>query len=638
MSLLFWYLVGLACELASLAVLGAAVAGIGLLVRRGFGLTSIDVEDCFTAFWVGFCAIILALLLWHFVLPVNVAILALVLAVGALGLIISRHNLKLVWSDDSWRPHGAWSLAYAAAALYVANQGLGGLTYSDSALYHLQAVAWNKSYALVPGLANLYGPLGFNNASLLYGAMLDVGPWHGLGHRLANGLLLLALLLRIVVAITRFTRNTARSQARELFVITLIPGVLCLSLLGRLSSYATATSTALIVLAVAEQLYGLLVGAARSDLDAAYTIFCITTFSAVAVTLKVSAVVFAAPATLLALAVWWRKRPRADGLLARTLAFTLGAAVLIGGAWMARGVMLSGYPLFPSKLAAFPVDWRAPVEHADAEYALAAHSSMASTTLTEVIAGRDRWGWIPHWFTISLRDPFDYAVPTTIALLAGLFALVRRRRSGSGLGKGGGNGHETVGQPAPVLAPPLLMLIPTIIAIVAWFLLAPEGRYAIGFFWALAGVSVAELWRTRGARSVALRGVVLGTVATALVTLLVVPLLHVRIEASDETAKALIKSAFKLWDSRGWYRQIELPKLERYTTASGLVLNVPTDRCWAAPPDPIPCTPNPSRTLELRHPPDIKSGFRVRGEWAMEYWPFRSRPDFLRAWRESRAR
>jgi len=621
--LLVWYVVGLICVLSSLAVLAAAFAGIGLLIRRVFGLTTVDLDNCFAAFWMGFSAIILGLLLWQFVLPVNVVLLGLVVAGGAIGVIISRRDLDQVWRDESWRPHGAWRLAYVLAALYVANQGLGGLTYSDSALYHLQAVAWNKSYALVPGLANLYGPLGFNNLSLLYGAMLDVGPWHGLGHRLANGLLLQASLLRIVVAITRIARNAAPSRAREMFVVALLPGVLCLSLLGRLSSYATATTTALVVIASAEQLYALLASKARTALDTAYSVFAITTLCAVAVTLKLSAVVFAAPATLLALAVWLRHRPPDSALVRRTLAWTLGAALLIGGAWMTRGVILSGYPLFPSKVAAVPVDWRAPAEHADAEYALAAHSSTASTMLPEVIAGRDRWGWIPRWFKISVRDPFDFLVPTILALAAGLVALVRRRKAA--------NVPEH-------FAPPLLMLIPVVISIAAWFFLAPEGRYAIGFFWSLAALAIAELWRTAGAPAISPRVVVLGTVGATLITLIVVPLLHVRIEASSDVAKTLVKSSFKLWDSRGWYQQIEQPKLESYTTASGLVVKVPTDRCWAAPVAPIPCTPNPSRTLELRKPPDLRSGFRVRGEWAMEYWPFRSRPDFLRAWRESRAR
>ncbi len=215
-----WYLVGVVCVLASQAVLAGAFVGIGLLIRRAFGLTQFDLDDCFVAFWMGFCAIVLLLLLWNFVLPVTAAVLLLVLCIGAVGLYITRAEFAALANEEVWRASRAWKFAFVLAALYVANQGLGGLTYSDSALYHLQAVEWNKTYPLVPGLANLYGPLGFNNASLLYGAMLDAGPWTGLGHRLANGLLLQALLLRIVIALTRISSGGRRASAHEVFIAT----------------------------------------------------------------------------------------------------------------------------------------------------------------------------------------------------------------------------------------------------------------------------------------------------------------------------------------------------------------------------------------------------------------------------------
>ena len=288
---------------------------------------------------------------------------------------------------------------------------------------------------------------------------------------------------------------------------------------------------------------------------------------------------------------------------------------------MVRSVVLSGYPLFPSRALAAPVDWRTSEEHADAEYALAEHSSKASTMLNEVVAGRDRWGWLPRWSKINLRDPFDFLVPTLIALGALLFAIVRRKQ---------------IPVEAPPKERPILMLIPLGIAIVAWFLLAPEGRYAIGFFWGLAALAVAELYRTGQARLSDRRvAVLLGAAATAVITLVTVPLLHIPFESPGSIGKTLIKSSVKLWDSRGWYEPLQPPPLTPFKTASGLVVGVPSDRCWNAP---VPCTPNPSETLELREPGNVRAGFRVRGEWAMQDWPFKSRPGFLRAWRESRVR
>jgi hypothetical protein len=615
------YFVGVFCVLGSQVVLAAAFMGIGLLTRRAFGLTSLTLNDCFAAFWIGFSAIILGLTLWHFVLPINGALLALVLAGGAFGLYASRHAVRGLLGGERWRSQRAWTLAFLIAALYVANQGVGSLTYADTTLYHLQAVAWNESYRLVPGLANLYGPLGFNNSSLLYGALLDVGPWEGLGHRLANGLLLQVLLLRVLIGLARIATAGGRIDGREVFAATFLPGVLALTHLGRMSSYATATTTTFLVLVVAEQLYALLASTEHNTAPAAYTLFSVVTLSAVAVTLKVSAVLFAAPATLLAAGVWLYRRAAPPPLFRRTLAWTLGAALLIGGSWVARGVVLSGYPLFPSRALAMPVDWRAPLEHADAEYALAEHSSKASTMLYEVIAGRDRWGWLPRWFSISRRDPLDFIVPFAIAVAAVL--LTWRKRSSSS------------DEYSALRAPPL-MWIPVLIALVAWFFVAPEVRYATGFFWALAALAVAELVRLRvwSLSQRARHRVVLGAGTAAAATLIVLPLLHTPLDSAVGVAKVLVKDNLRIWDSRGWYTQIEEPPLTPFRTASGLVVNVPRVNCWNAP---VPCTPNPSLTLEARDPNNIVAGFRVRGKWAMQNWPFRSRPNFLSAWRESQA-
>lgn len=608
------YVAGVICVVLSQIVLAGAFAGIGLAVRRTFGLTTPNMDDVFTAFWLGFSAIVVGLMLWHFVLPVTVVVLMLALLVGAAGFLMSRRDIAAAFASEGWRTRRGWLLAMVIVALYVANQGVADLTYSDSALYHLQAVAWNKSYALVPGLANLYGPLGFNNASLLYGAMLDVGPWGGLGHRLANGLLLQVLALRVIIAVARIASQGRRAAGNEVFLVTLIPAVVALSLLGRLSSYATATATAIVVLVIAERLYALLT-VPREARETAYGVFCITTLSAIAVTLKLSAVVFAAPVTLVVLGVWLRRRARDDGMRRRTFAYALGAALLIGGAWMTRSVILSGYPLFPSTVAAMPVDWRTSTEHADAEYALAAHSAKASTMLVEVVAGRNKWGWLPRWWRISIRDPFDFIIPLGIALFSGVALLWARRR------------------PPPPSA--FWMLPPTLIAALAWFFLAPEGRYAIGFFWALAGLAVAEWWRIAPSSDAAPRRVVPVAIFASVSTLVIVPALHIPLEAPGSAGKTLVKSVIRMWDSGGWYNQIAQPKLMPYRTASGLMVSVPEDRCWSAP---VPCTPNPASTLELRDATNIRRGFRVRGAWAMEDWPFKSRPDFLRAWRESRPR
>jgi hypothetical protein len=90
-----------------------------------------------------------------------------------------------------------------------------------------------------------------------------------------------------------------------------------------------------------------------------------------------------------------------------------------------------------------------------------------------------------------------------------------------------------------------------------------------------------------------------------------------------------------------WYAKTPRPTdFESFTTASGLVLTVPTKkfgRCWY---EPLPCTPNPAPNLRLRTPGRLDRGFEVDGPWQMIGWPEPWRwellPAMRRAWERDR--
>jgi hypothetical protein len=99
---------------------------------------------------------------------------------------------------------------------------------------------------------------------------------------------------------------------------------------------------------------------------------------------------------------------------------------------------------------------------------------------------------------------------------------------------------------------------------------------------------------------------------------------------------AVLKSNLNRAGSDGWFQPVEgEPVLTPYRTRSGLLIQAVPDRCWDAP---LPCTPNPAPNLRLREPGNLARGFAVDGGWQMENWPMGWQPDFLAAWRRSRAR
>jgi hypothetical protein len=266
-----------------------------------------------------------------------------------------------------------------------------------------------------------------------------------------------------------------------------------------------------------------------------------------------------------------------------------------------------------------PVEWRAPVEHAAAEYAFAAHSARASTENAAVVLGEvGIRGWVPEWWTTSAsREPYSLILPL---LLAGFLLVLRfARRAHAGPGR----------------FPPDLLLLPVAAAIVLWFFAAPEPRYAMAMFWTAAAILAAGVCQA-GAIDL---GRSLGTVRAAITALglssvLVVPLIdpHPRIRKEPALSRVLWTALLLPGGDAWFYPTPAQEEGEALVTATGLHLTVAGSRCAALPP---PCTPNPAPNVRLRTPGDIRSGFVVDGPWMMENWPNARRLVFGELWRRS---
>ena len=618
------YLAGIVSIVVTHLLLAAGFTGIGLTVRRAFGLRPRNVDDLLMAFWIGFGCVIPFLILWNFFLPVNGVTLTTVLLAGGASIFAARHDLfRILDGRGVRRRYGVWTLLILAA-LWIANLSLGPLTNFDSGLYHIQGVLWAKHFAVVPGLGNLHGPLALNNSSLLFDALLDSGFWSSRGNHLANGLLVLMVLVQVIVAGARFTRGRSEKPASDLFVFALLAPVLHVGQHGRISSFVTDLPVSMLLLVVTSRLYTLLAAPDAEPEEEAFGVISLAILLATVVTLKMNSGVFAASCLVVSLAVWLRRRRGASQPVARTVAWALVIPTVVGLAWMGRGVFLSGYPLFPSTVAAAPVDWRVPPEQAAAEFAYIVYSARASLRDTAVVSGESSFlGWLPNWTGEPLEDPFYVLVPLALTAIAATVYFAGRRRA-----------------TRPDSSTPWLMVLPIGIAVIAWFIGAPASRYIAPLFWSLAALTWTQscivwgvLGDTRLKRVAITAGLCLG-----LAPLVVNPILY---GAQDRFKGGALRRILKYNLNKPgtdlWFQPVaEQPAIRTYTTSSGLVLNVPesrTGQCWDAP---LPCTPNPAPNLQLREPGHLESGFRVDGQWQMESWPNPRQLQFLPAWRKSR--
>ena len=610
----------------SFVFLSAVIAGIGLLVRRGFGLPRADLDDCFLAFWIGFAIVLLFLLVWNFFFPVATGALTVVLVAGGLGLWRSWPALRALGGSPTGKlPSRRTALAVGLTSLWIANLSTGGMANWDTALYHMQGVEWAHRYPAVPGLANLFGPIGFNNSSLLFGALLSTGPWAGQAWHIANSLLVVVLVAQLIISGGRFFGQPAQRAPADLFRFLFLGAILSIVMNDELRSFVTdVSSTAVMVIAIS-LLYRSLSGGRRDPAEEAHDLMAIVVLSAAAVSIKMSAVVFATGLVVVAGGAWIGRGGIPPVWGRRTVRWSLTLAVAFAGAWTGRGVILSGYPAFPSQFLAAPVEWRVPAEHAQAEFDYVRHSTRSSTGNVEYVSGQigGLAAWVPNWARHLEDDPYVLLIPVVMSIVMIPMILLAQRRA--------------TAQARQRTRLGWLILLPIVVGVVVWFVLAPAPRYLLFAFWAIPALlgSQAFALTAERAESIAGRNLAVAAFVLGFSPIVLSPLVYWNSSGQDSNpVRAVFNANFRIagpgtWIRPSWGR----PELTTYLTASGLAINVPKHRCWDGP---LPCSPNPAPNLRLRVPGNLGKGFVVDGEWQMINWPQKWKAKFLPAWQASR--
>jgi len=545
-------------------VLAAVLRGLGHLVRLALGKADSRTGDWHAEAWMGWAASIVFLQIWHMFLPVDRRALNVVCAAGVTGCAV----LAVVGRRGPARnlgPMPVWMLIFALTAFWLANHSVRQPAIRDSGLYHLNAVRWAAEYPVVPGLGNLHGRLAFNNSFFLYAAMLDVGPFAHKSHQLASGLLMLLVVWRCLQGAAHVALRKTQDNMELYYALFLAPVVTwCVT-----SGYASSPSpdTAIYLLAVVAG--GFLVAWESGDEQGAQSVYGLTwvaILAAAGVTVKLTFAVFAAA---LLIAVSFRRWGRESANRPPAIIVPLIAMLLALLPWMARGVIMSGYPFYPMARFGFPVEWRID-EHALITQSEWIRSWARNPALTpaETLGA---WSWVWTWVKrVAAERTFNVVVPCAL-VLAGLAIRRFRKLPDAATGR----------QLRIAVAVPAVCLV-------AWFFSAPDPRFAGSFFWVLCILVLAG--SLTGIDREGLR-ISLLLYSTVILAQNVDPIRFLR-----------------PWNDPG---VAHVAEVEARTTDSGLTVWVPKegDLCWDAP---LPCTPYFSRILELRDPTDMSKGFKKR--------------------------
>ena len=582
------------------AVVTATLVGIGLFVT-GVPADRSRSNTVFAAFWTGLGLATGGLQLWHLVAPISASATVTLVTFGIVGLIWHRRDLAPrvghLWRR--WVP-SPWSLVALAVVLILANRAVGPANMYDTRLYHLHVVEWLKAYAIVPGLGNLHDALAFNNANFLFTAAIDQGPFANRTSHIITSLMVLLWVLRSIGALRRIWTRTSTQPIGDSFDAVLLYPLTALFTSDAYNGLSTDVPVHLLVFFVTST-------ALRARFDGAgfdrRLMLVLALALSTAASIKLSAATFG-----LVIGIWlcveaWR----ASAIRVRDLAIMTAAVAFIAVPWMARGIVLSGYPAYPLTIGGVSVEWRVPEEIARATLvSVGDHGRHGGTA--QMFKDYSGQPWLKDWIYRSTQVyKSEIVLPALLlTIVAGILAwqLVRGRTSI---------------RPSPAL----VFWLATAVPVVAWFISGPTPRYGSGTIWTSIAVAIVFAMARWSPTVKAERSMWVAWILFLCVALLARPPAVVTVDR--QRIETLLLPAGL---DRGFHPPVR-DELKDFTTNSGLKLKIPAvpmfrvefesglafdmtqGTCWPGLPAPLLRTPVANLALRLRDPRDVGRGFAI---------------------------
>jgi hypothetical protein len=574
-----------------------------ILVGLGCGLTEClrlsrpSGQYLLSAFWLGFALLLFLLQCWHFVFRVS-ALPWLFVSVAAMpGIWNSKQRIVRVLADGA-RHRFAFAFAILAV-LYVANRSIGPCVAFDSGLYGQPAINWFVRYPVIKGLANLNERFGFNNSVLLFYAMLDHGFWRNRTNQIVSGLLLCALLIQVIWNSARLSNRDNRDHSADLYdAILLIPALFIATdhEFFNIASVGTDPTVSIMVFVAASRLFRMLM---KVSANPVFDGFFVIVVAISATTVKLSALAFSATAALLVFWSWFGANQIRRPVVKRAVASSAAVTAILIATWMARGILLSGYALYPSAIGTLGVDWQVPRSVATRERGFIKEFSHYYYDPRIISRGQVRGaylspagGWHRQWLLHLGIAKGEIVIPAALAALGLVFLLVAAFRPKT---------------KAHILNAGALVIVPALGLLAQGVFLAPSPRFLFAGLWILAATVLGLGVRPFLSRFPMLRPVSLLVVCLIAGTFLLARS-HRHLVCPDATIP-LCGLLYAPGPDHGFY---PIPKADFtfFETRSGLIVSRPTKdgRIWNGP---LLSAPEPDSGLELRARGSLVDGFRT---------------------------
>lgn len=318
----------------------------------------------------------------------------LVLLAGAVGLAVYIIRQKTLLPALHWPKLNRLQIAGALVMLI----GMGILLYAgclppenaDTGIYHAQGIHWIENYPAVPGLANLHKRLGYNSSWLVTTAIFSLSFLGGLSYHLSTLALFLVLAGYCYGGIHHLLAG--KRSLSDFLKLGYFVGILIFQF-PQISSPGTDSPAFLIGWFILTETTAILETDRERLKQTGFALLILCCYS---ITIKLSA------GPMLLIAVWI---VFAAGLLRTRRKFWLTAlaVVLIAAPFIARNIILTGYPVFPGfGVNLFGVDWAYPADEAIEEVGAIHWYALHSEVKQEVYDTLSFFEQFKLWFLYQL--------------------------------------------------------------------------------------------------------------------------------------------------------------------------------------------------------------------------------------------
>ncbi len=311
------------------------LAGLGGIMLRFLGIRKSPTAECWLCeiSLLGFAGIMTAgaiAMVINFAAPVSGLAVVGIWLLGGVGVArIPRPTLQT-------------SILLCLLVVAVAWLNAREFRHGDTGLYHWQAVKWAASAPVVPGLANLNPWFGHNSTWWLFTAALGLPGLSAHTANLVGGTALFFSLTLLAGCLCRVWEGKA--MLGDWVIVTASYLILRQGLGVNSPGVATSMAANLLILVGAYLLADSLRRPDSGMLDLALVL------AAFAITVKLQAL----PLFLVTGSVWLARLCRRGLPIGKTPCVAGGVSAFLVGLWMLRGVLVSGYPVFPAAFLGFP--------------------------------------------------------------------------------------------------------------------------------------------------------------------------------------------------------------------------------------------------------------------------------------------